>query len=85
MRKRSTLDSDIIRARTLLRRYDGANLTSFLRAELESLVGIYYNRIKGRHISNVPDDQLYRIAQRLYRRAHEVVGQEDRRLSEYFS
>ncbi|MBS3086947.1 hypothetical protein J4422_04590 [Candidatus Pacearchaeota archaeon] len=84
MRKRLGLDSNIAKAKVLLRRYDGANLASFPRAELESLVGIYYNRIRGRPISEIPDDQLYRIAQRLHRRAHEVVEQENSGLESYF-
>ena len=85
MRKRIGLDSSIPRAKTLLRRYDGANLATFQRAELESLVGIYYNKITGTPLSNVSNERLYRVAQRLYRRAHEVVEQEDRRLIERYS
>ena len=79
MRKISGIDSDISRARVLLSRYNGANLSGFSRIELESLVGIYYHKIKRRPISVIPDAQLYRIAQRLYQKAHEMVKQENLR------
>ncbi|MEK6847820.1 MAG: hypothetical protein AABX50_01700 [Nanoarchaeota archaeon] len=74
MRQRKGIDSDASKARELIRRYDGANLSRLSRTELEALVGIYYTRIRGMTISRIPDAQLYRIAQRLSNRAYEVAN-----------
>ena len=76
MINRGSVDSDINRAKALVRRYDRVNLLNLQRTELESLVRIYYNKIRGTPISNLPNEQIYRIAKRLCDKAYETLRQE---------
>ena len=64
----------IYKAQELIRRFGGANLGSLPSEDHLEIVRIYYpGRIRGTPIEELKAAQLYRIAQRLYDQAHEIV------------
>jgi len=64
---------DIIKARELVSLYGGANLSSMSRASKEDLVSLYYSTINRIPLADVPDDQLHRVAERLYHKACRIT------------
>jgi hypothetical protein len=67
--------TDFERAKELVEKFEGADINSMPYADQLELVRIYYGRIRGVPIQNLPEKQLYRIAERLYHQAHDIVGQ----------
>ena len=72
-KKRPVTNQDIEKAKEFLRRFGDVNLPRLDRSGYEDMIGFYYNRIRGVPLRNIRDDQLYRIAQRLYNQAFEIV------------
>ena len=73
MGKKQITALDIGRARQLVRQYGEANLSSLPRAELIKLVKIHYETLQRRPLEDSSNDQLYRVAQRLYNQDREIV------------
>lgn len=71
-RKKQPTPLEISRAQELIRRYGGANLHSLPKEDLVSMIKTHYQRIRGIPIENLPNNQVYRIAQRLYDGAYEI-------------
>ncbi|MEK6820690.1 MAG: hypothetical protein AABX71_03185 [Nanoarchaeota archaeon] len=74
MIKRQPTGWEITLARTLIRKYGGANLRALSPGTLADLVKIYYPTIRGRATERLSQEQLYRIAQRLYGEAYEIIN-----------
>ena len=70
---RSKKDEDISKARQVIRRFKDISLSTMNREDQENLISIYYDKIHGTSLKDIPDNQLYRIAGRLYNSAFEIA------------
>src|SRR3989344_1240529 len=67
--KKEPSDNEILRARRIADSLRGINVNSVSsmdRGTQERFVRSYYDNIRGKSISGLPEKQLYRIAERVY-------------------
>jgi len=66
-------DEDISKARQVIRRFEDISLSEMNREDQENLISIYYDKIHETSLKDIPDNQLYRIAGRLYNNAFDIA------------
>jgi len=65
-------DEDISKARQVVR-FKDISLSTMNREDQENLISIYYDKIRGTSLKDIPDNQLYRIAGRLYNNTFDIA------------
>lgn len=77
-RKKAEIDnSKINKAREVVSRFGHLSLGNMSLSTLRDLVRVQYSTIYGRPVESVRQDQLYRIAERVYNESHDIVKIED--------
>ena len=83
MRRELTL-RDFETAKTIANGFRGVSLSRIGRGDQLNLVGTCYRTVRGVPIEKLPEDQLFRIAERLYNQSHTIYGQslEERKIAD---
>jgi len=58
----------------VINRFGNAPLNQLSPDNQRDLIGVYYNRLNGVPLEQVPEDKVFSVAERLYDQSHKIVG-----------